>query len=111
VLRKNVKISFLVRETSKDSTSRSKGHNMIEASIIGRSPKTLCVVLKYLLQRVTHEAEVATIMTHSLVRILQHYKAIFTRVIRDPRLLSPAQEIKVRFENSDRLKHPLLLGA
>lgn len=101
VLKQKVKISFLTRDASEDSSSTSKPCNVIETSIAGRSPKTLCVVLKYLLRRVTHEDEIAKILTNSLVSILQRYKAIFTRAIRDRRLLSPGQEIKVHIRIQD----------
>jgi len=104
VLKKKIRVSLLLPKVSHAWTSTSSDRNVIQASIAGRSPKTLGVALKYLLKRVTHEVEVASILTSSLVDILQVYPTIFIRTIRDPRLLSHGCEIEVSLKVSLHLE-------
>lgn len=103
VLKKRIKVSFLTREMLGTLLSKSHYHNAVEASVEKRSPNTLGIILKYLLKRVTHEVEVATILSSSLGDILQVYPTIFVRTIHDPRIWGAGHEIEVRFE------HPVLL--
>lgn len=95
VLKKKVKVSFLCSNKAKVWAPTSEYHNLIEATIDGRSVKTLIVLIKYLLKRVTHEIEVIAILTESLESILQVYPNTFIRTIRDPRMLRLGQEIEV----------------
>lgn len=96
-VRKRTKVSFLLSNKSQVWDPISSSLNVNKEHVTKRSPKTLYVMLKYLLKRVTHEVEVERILTHSLVPILQHYPTIFIRIIRDPRLFAPGHEIEVRF--------------
>lgn len=96
--KKKIKVSFLISDKSQVWDPISSFLVANEEHVTKRSPKTLHVMLKYLLKRVTHEVEVERILTRSLVPILQHYPTIFIRTIRDPRLLAPGHEIEVRFE-------------
>jgi len=104
VLKKKIKVSFLMQKTLEGSTPISISHNVIEASIARRSPKTLGIVLKYLIRRVTHEVELAAILTRSLVLILPYYPSIFIHTIRDCNVLGPAHEIEVCYANFAHLE-------
>eukprot|EP00210_Caulerpa_lentillifera_P009493 g9053.t1 len=94
-----IKVSFLCPSNPVVHLPMEKYGNIIENSIAARSPKTLKIALKYLLERVTQEAEISTILKQSLVHILQEYPQVFERVIRDPRILGSRHEIRVP-ENS-----------
>jgi len=95
VLKKEAKVSFLCSNKANVWAPTSEYHNLIEACVAGRSPKTLIIMLKYLLKRVTHETEVIAILTNSLVHILHTYPNIFIRTIRDSKMLGTMFEIEV----------------
>eukprot|EP00210_Caulerpa_lentillifera_P009517 g9076.t1 len=90
-----VKVSFMFPKEHNDKKTPINYSNMIEVLIDRKSPKTLKITLKYLLERVTHEAEAAMIFEHSLPLILQKYPKIFACVIRDRRFLGSRHDIEV----------------
>eukprot|EP00210_Caulerpa_lentillifera_P009494 g9054.t1 len=95
VSKKKVKVSFMFPRKNVDEKTPIGYSNMIEVLIAGKSPKTLKITLKYLLERVTHEAETATTFECSLPLILQKYPKIFACVIRDRKFLGSRHDIEV----------------
>eukprot|EP00210_Caulerpa_lentillifera_P009187 g8759.t1 len=95
-LKKSIKVSFLISKTSISWRPISAFRNMIDTSIAGRSPHTLKVMLKYLLERVTHEVEIVTILGDSLIHILQECPRIFVGIIKDFRMLGLFHDIEVQ---------------
>eukprot|EP00210_Caulerpa_lentillifera_P009189 g8761.t1 len=93
--KKKIKLTFLLLKLPHIWTPMSDYHNAIEATIARRSPHTLMLMLKYLLERVTHETEVVTILKHSFIYILQEYPRIFLHIVKDFRILGLWHDIEV----------------
>eukprot|EP00210_Caulerpa_lentillifera_P006591 g6296.t1 len=70
-------------------------NNVTEVAIVGKSPKTLKITLKYLLDRVTHEADMCSMFKDSLLHILAEYPRIFAHVIQDVRVLGSQHKIEI----------------
>lgn len=94
-LKKEVKVSFLIKKKTKIWTQVCEDANYMEACIVGRSPKTLQIIVQYMLKRVCHEHELAKVLTRSLLDSLREYPHVFLLLMQNPELLGHQREIEV----------------
>eukprot|EP00210_Caulerpa_lentillifera_P009518 g9077.t1 len=95
-VKKNIKISFWIRRgQSNDRNHTVEYENAVSISMKLRSPESVKTVMKYLIRRVTNEAEVADIMSCTLIKISCRYPQIFLHVIHNQDLLHELSETEV----------------
>eukprot|EP00210_Caulerpa_lentillifera_P006593 g6298.t1 len=81
-----VKVSFLMRRNDKCKDPLCSYHNTVEACLYKRSPEIVKIIMHYLLKRLSHEAELDSLLTRSLTDVQCSYSPIFESSIRNTAL-------------------------
>eukprot|EP00210_Caulerpa_lentillifera_P006590 g6295.t1 len=90
-----VKVSFLMPRDSKHKDTPCHYHNAVEACLYKRSPEIVKLIMHYLLNRLTHEAELDSILTRSLTDVESLYGPIFDDVIHNTALFQTVCKFEV----------------
>jgi len=94
----NTKVSFLLSRKNQTQSPLGEYHNAVEASLARKSPEIVEIIMSSLLNGVTHEAELDSILTHCLIDVHLGYSHIFERVISSPNLFVNICELEVKMQ-------------
>jgi len=97
-LEHHVKVSLLIPKKTNDQSLLAGYANAVEASLMRRSPEIVKVTMNALLERVTHEAELSSILSRSLIHLQNKYPEIFETVIEGSHLFKEVCKIEVQHD-------------
>lgn len=84
--------------------------NVVELALERRSPEIASKLMKYLMERVTYDPQLARILKKCLVLLNKNYPKIFIETLHHPKLFSLTAELRARFFDSSFVTYCSLDG-